>query len=450
MPPIIGYARVSTVDQRTDTQAAQLKAAGCSPIRVEKVSGKSRDGRSELAAVLDFIRAGDTLVVVKLDRLGRSTRDVLNIVHELEERGAHLRVLEPAISTEGPMGKMVLTVLGMVAEMELGFIKTRQRDGIEAAKKRGVYKGRPPTPRSWSDCRASPARERGDGDRPRVRLQPGSGLQGAQHDSLIGCSARERVGGRGRDDGRHRILGVRQLLCSVARNYLHFQRVDSYKDFPRADAQDGEQPTRDRIVNEGIAFEKTPNYSVADYYDNCRARSYACSFSLSNSPLIWERYGADDPIGKVCLVFDFGKLRSVLNRRIGNAPGQSALIVGSSQCKQIFHINYGLIDYVNLSAVQTNLEQLANPIVYSYMKDRDRFGGENELRITLATLGLGNFALADNSIINFPPSMQLLFDFRTACADRTIARLICQKVEVARHLTQELSKFKILVEPELG
>jgi DNA invertase Pin-like site-specific DNA recombinase len=145
MSPIIGYARVSTVDQKTDTQAAQLKAAGCSPIRVEKVSGKSRDGRSELAAVLDFIRKGDTLVVVKLDRLGRSTRDVLNIVHELEQRGAHLRVLEPAISTEGPMGKMVLTVLGMVAEMELGFIRDRQRAGIEAAKKRGVYKGRPPT-----------------------------------------------------------------------------------------------------------------------------------------------------------------------------------------------------------------------------------------------------------------------------------------------------------------
>jgi DNA invertase Pin-like site-specific DNA recombinase len=140
---LIGYARVSTTDQKTDTQAAQLKAAGCSPIRVEKVSGRSRDGRTELAAVLDFIRAGDTLVVVKLDRLGRSTRDVLNIVHELEQRVAHLRVLEPAISTEGPLGKMVLTVLGMVAEMELGFIRERQRAGIEAAKKRGVYKGRP-------------------------------------------------------------------------------------------------------------------------------------------------------------------------------------------------------------------------------------------------------------------------------------------------------------------
>ena len=80
--------------------------------------------------------------MVKLDRLGRNTRDVLNLVHELEEKGASLRVLEPAIDTGGPMGRMVLTVLGMVAEMELGFIRDRQRAGIEAAKAKGIYKGR--------------------------------------------------------------------------------------------------------------------------------------------------------------------------------------------------------------------------------------------------------------------------------------------------------------------
>lgn len=143
MSNIIGYARVSTGDQSTDSQVEKLKAAGCNVIRTEKASGKSRDGRDELATILDFIRPGDVLCVVKLDRLGRSTRDVLNLVHELEQRGAALRVLEPAISTDGPMGKMVLTVLGMVAEMELGFIKDRQRTGIEAAKAKGVYKGRP-------------------------------------------------------------------------------------------------------------------------------------------------------------------------------------------------------------------------------------------------------------------------------------------------------------------
>src|SRR5271157_857622 len=110
-----------------------------------KVSGKSRDGRDELTSILDFIRPGDELVVVKLDRLGRNTRDVLNLVHELDQKGAGLRVLEPAIDTGGPMGKMVLTVLGMVAEMELGFIRERQRAGIEAAKEKGIYKGRPAT-----------------------------------------------------------------------------------------------------------------------------------------------------------------------------------------------------------------------------------------------------------------------------------------------------------------
>jgi DNA invertase Pin-like site-specific DNA recombinase len=98
-----------------------------------------------LASIMEFIRSGDTLVVAKLDRLGRSTRDVLNLVHELEQRSASLRVLEPAIDTGGPMGKMVLTVLGMVAEMEIGFIRDRQRAGIETAKEKGVYKGRPVT-----------------------------------------------------------------------------------------------------------------------------------------------------------------------------------------------------------------------------------------------------------------------------------------------------------------
>jgi DNA invertase Pin-like site-specific DNA recombinase len=142
---LIGYARVSSLLQDTSIQVEKLKAAGCNVIRKEKVSGKSRDGREQLSAVLDFIRAGDTLVVHKIDRLGRSTRDVLNLVHELETKGAHLRVLEPPISTEGPMGKVTLTVLGMVGEMELGFIKERQREGIDKAKAAGVYKGRPVT-----------------------------------------------------------------------------------------------------------------------------------------------------------------------------------------------------------------------------------------------------------------------------------------------------------------
>ena len=82
---------------------------------------------------------------MKLDRLGRSTRDVLNLVHELEEKDAGLRVLEPEFSTMTDTGRILVTVLGMVAEMERKFIRERQRAGIEAAKTKGVYRGRKPT-----------------------------------------------------------------------------------------------------------------------------------------------------------------------------------------------------------------------------------------------------------------------------------------------------------------
>ena len=105
----IGYARVSTIDQDTDIQNDRLLSAGCSIVRKEKISGKSREGRDELAGIMEFIRAGDELVVVKLDRLGRSTRDVLNLVHELEQKGACLRVLEPEFVTSGDTGRILLS-----------------------------------------------------------------------------------------------------------------------------------------------------------------------------------------------------------------------------------------------------------------------------------------------------------------------------------------------------
>jgi DNA invertase Pin-like site-specific DNA recombinase len=142
MMPMYGYARVSSLSQSTEVQVSRLKAVGCDVVREEAVSGRSRIGRTELETILECIRAGDALVVVKLDRLGRSTRDVLNLVHELESKGAALRVLEPEIDTSRPEGRIILTTLSMVAEMELTFIKERQRAGIEAAKAKGIYKGR--------------------------------------------------------------------------------------------------------------------------------------------------------------------------------------------------------------------------------------------------------------------------------------------------------------------
>ncbi|NTE88779.1 recombinase family protein [Agrobacterium rubi] len=137
----IGYARVSTIDQDLQVQLDRLRSEGCEIIRSEKVSGGSRDGRTELATVIEFLREGDELIVTRLDRLGRDTRDVLNIVHDCQQRGAFVTVLDPHVSTRGDMGHVILTVLGMVAQMERRFIKERQREGIERAKSSGVYTG---------------------------------------------------------------------------------------------------------------------------------------------------------------------------------------------------------------------------------------------------------------------------------------------------------------------
>jgi DNA invertase Pin-like site-specific DNA recombinase len=140
-----GYARVSTTDQSLDIQHEALEAAGCEVIRAEKVSGASRAGRAELDTLLEFIRKGDTLVVTRLDRLGRSVADLADIVRTLESKGAHLRVLDHDINTKGASGKAFMGMLMVFSEFETNIRRERQMEGIEKAKERGVYKGRKPT-----------------------------------------------------------------------------------------------------------------------------------------------------------------------------------------------------------------------------------------------------------------------------------------------------------------
>jgi DNA invertase Pin-like site-specific DNA recombinase len=145
MSPIYGYARVSSIDQDLSVQKAALKAAGCTIIRAEKASGTSRKGRSELATLMDFLRPGDTLVVTRIDRLARSLRDLQNLVHELQARGVRLKATEQPIDTSTPAGKAFLGMLGVFAEFETNLRRERQMEGINAAKERGVYKGRKPS-----------------------------------------------------------------------------------------------------------------------------------------------------------------------------------------------------------------------------------------------------------------------------------------------------------------
>ena len=145
MPNIIGYARVSTDDQDCSIQEAALKSAGCNVVRLEKKTGTTREGRSELATVLDFLQEGDTLVVTRIDRLARSVRDLEDIVATLRERGAFLRTTEQPVDTSTPAGKAFLQMLGVFAEFETALRRERQMEGIAKAKAAGVYKGRKPS-----------------------------------------------------------------------------------------------------------------------------------------------------------------------------------------------------------------------------------------------------------------------------------------------------------------
>ena len=141
---LLAYARVSTEDQDLTLQRAALKEVGCKRVYEEKVTGTKRD-RPQLVRMLDQLRAGDVVVVSRLDRLARSTRDLLEIAEQLNEAHAGLRSLhEPWADTTSPAGRMVLTVFAGIAEFERELISERTRAGRMAAKARGVRFGRRP------------------------------------------------------------------------------------------------------------------------------------------------------------------------------------------------------------------------------------------------------------------------------------------------------------------
>jgi DNA invertase Pin-like site-specific DNA recombinase len=142
---LFGYARVSTTDQDLAIQEAALRAAGCNVIRSEKKTGTTTDGRDELWTLIDFTRAGDTIVVTRIDRLARSIADLAAIVKTLEARAVSLRATEQPIDTSTAAGRAFLQMLGVFAEFETAIRKERQLEGIAKAKADGVYKGRKPS-----------------------------------------------------------------------------------------------------------------------------------------------------------------------------------------------------------------------------------------------------------------------------------------------------------------
>src|SRR6516225_2500676 len=140
----IGYARVSSKAQDYTAQVDALKAAGCERIFSEKASGKSTNGRPEFAKLLKALLPGDVVVVTKLDRLARSSRDLHNILHELEGLSCGFVSLgETWCDTTTDVGRLMLTIMGGIAEFERGLIRRRCEEGIERAKAKGTQFGRP-------------------------------------------------------------------------------------------------------------------------------------------------------------------------------------------------------------------------------------------------------------------------------------------------------------------
>jgi DNA invertase Pin-like site-specific DNA recombinase len=151
MGAIVGYARTSTIEQVAglEAQHRDLKIAGVTKLFSERVSSAAQ--RTELARALDYLRDGDVFVITKLDRLARSVGNLIDITRIIEGKGASLRILALSLDTSSPTGKLMVNLLGSVAQFERELMLERQREGIAKAKSAGKYKGRAPTARVKAD-----------------------------------------------------------------------------------------------------------------------------------------------------------------------------------------------------------------------------------------------------------------------------------------------------------
>jgi len=143
---LVGYARTSTTDQKAglEAQLRDLHAAGCAKVFQEEISSVATK-RPELERCLDYVREGDALIVTKLDRLARSVADLVAITARAKAKGVGLRILSMSLDTGTPTGKLMVNLLGSIAEFERELMLERQREGIAKAKAEGKYKGRAPT-----------------------------------------------------------------------------------------------------------------------------------------------------------------------------------------------------------------------------------------------------------------------------------------------------------------
>ena len=147
----IGYIRVSTQEQNSMRQEVLMESLGVDEVYIDRMSGKNTN-RPELQKMMEYVRRGDTVIVESISRFARNTRDLLDLVEKLSEKGVEFVSKKEAIDTTTPTGKFMLTVFGAVAELEREYILQRQQEGIAIAKAEGKYKGRKPIERSNFDA----------------------------------------------------------------------------------------------------------------------------------------------------------------------------------------------------------------------------------------------------------------------------------------------------------
>jgi len=225
----------------------------------------------------------------------------------------------------------------------------------------------------------------------------------------------------------YKVISFENFVKMLDGNYLHFNKVDNY-----ADDNDSAQPEQERLINQQSYFEKDPNFTLRNYYEECRKRSYACCFSLDvpNSGH-WKEYGGKEPEKAVCLVMNFGKLKSLLNETFINfgLVTNSGIILPNhalgraDKIFQIFDLNYGMVNYGDFTndiifpGVKTK-----NPIEYVYFKD-NKYKKENELRVSLSAIGIGKIKLSDGQLFDFPKSISFKFNLNHALSRGAISHI---------------------------
>ncbi len=150
----IGYIRTSTAGQNTARQEVLMQELGVDQVFIDRMSGKSLE-RPELKKMMGFVRQGDTLIVESISRFARNTRDLLELVQQLTDKGVAFVSKKESLDTATPSGRFVLTIFGAVAELEREYILQRQKEGIAIAKQKGKYKGRKPIARPDFDAVAA-------------------------------------------------------------------------------------------------------------------------------------------------------------------------------------------------------------------------------------------------------------------------------------------------------